>query len=365
MTNATASLSAEAEMMNWGRLLLDGVPYVDLVSARERDPEVSWFDHWMATADSYEAEAQVALDSGHRLTAGELLVTAALCAQYAQFLWFGEDRAKGQKRKAELYSKAAPYLNPPAERFDLPIDQVAIPGYVRVPVGEGPWPCAVLIGGLESTKEESYRFEELLLARGIATATFDGPGQGEMLANTPARGDFERYTSRVADFLVADSRLDSSRLAVVGRSLGGHYALRSASLDPRFVACVSWGGYVHFDNWEGRPPLAQESWRYVSNSSDLAEARAFVEKNLDSRPILKDLRVPTYFLHGALDFVSLAQVDVLREFAVNADLTVVVEPAGDHCCHNLGPRPRLTMVDWIADALSSETQRTGADATPS
>ena len=71
------------------------------------------------------------------------------------------------------------------------------------------------------------------------------------------------------------------------------------------------------------------------------------------RPILEQLRVPTYFLHGALDFVPVSQVEVLKKYAVNADLTVVVEPAGDHCCHNLGPRPRLEMVDWVADQLGS------------
>lgn len=353
MNSLSAQRSAEKEMSNWGRLTMDGVPYADIVAAQERDKSVSWFEHWMGAASRYEEAAQRAADAGHRQSAGELFVTAALCAQYAQFLWFGEGRAAGQQRKVDLYLKAAPLLDPVAERFDLPIDDVTIPGYLRVPLGEGPWPCAVLIGGLESTKEESYRFEELLLARGIATATFDGPGQGEMLVSTPARGDFERYTSRVVDFLIDDSRLDASRLAVVGRSAGGHYALRSASLDPRFVACVSWGGYVNFENWEGRGPLAQESWRYVSKSVDFDEARVFVEKCLDVRPVLSELRVPTYFQQGALDFVPVSQVDVLKKYAVNADLTVVVEPAGDHCCHNLGPRPRLEMADWIADRLRS------------
>jgi 2,6-dihydroxypseudooxynicotine hydrolase len=351
MTAVDAKVTHDGEMLNWGRLLMDGVPYADLVAARDRGQDVSWFDHWMMTASRYEGCAERAIAAGHRHSAGELYVIASLCAQYAQYLWFGEDRSAGQQRKAELYAKAAPHLDPPAERFDLPIDDVTIPGYLRVPQGQGPWPCAVLIGGLESTKEESYRFEEMLLTRGVATATFDGPGQGEMMAHTPARGDFQRYTSRVADHLMDDPRLDGRRLAVVGRSAGGHYALRSASLDPRFIACVSWGGYVYFDNWEGRAPLAKESWRYVSNSADMDEARMFVEECLDTRPVLDQLRVPTYFLHGALDFVPVSQVQVLQEHAVNADLTVVVEPLGDHCCHNLGPRPRLEMADWIADQL--------------
>lgn len=353
MNNSSAELSAEAEMANWGRLLMDGIPYADLVAASLRDESVPWFDYWMTTAAGYERAGERAVAAGHRESAAEFLLTASLCAQYAQFLWFGDNRAEGQARKVELYLKAAPYMDPPAERFDLSIDDVTIPGYLRVAAGGGPRPCAVLIGGLESTKEESYQFEELLIARGIATAAFDGPGQGEMWASTPARGDFERYTSRVLDHLVQDRRLDAARLVVVGRSLGGHYALRSASLDHRLAACVSWGGYVNFGNWEGRGPLSQESWRYVSKSADLLQAQDFVERCLDARNVLEGLRVPTYFLHGALDFVPVSQVDVLRQYAVNADLTLVVEPGGDHCCHNLGPRPRLEMADWIADQVRS------------
>ena len=35
----------------------------------------------------------------------------------------------------------------------------------------------------------------------------------------------------------------------------------------------------------------------------------------------------------------------------NAALVFDVEPEGDHCCHNLGPAPRLRMADWLANQL--------------
>ncbi|MFZ3599446.1 alpha/beta hydrolase family protein [Streptomyces sp. BH104] len=347
----------EEEMLNWGRLLLDGLPYADLVAARDRAGGVSWFDHWMTAADRYERLADDALRTGHRRTAAELLLTGALAAQYGQFLWFDDRRQRGQRRKAELYRRAAPLLDPPAHRFDLPIDDTSIPGYLRVPPlpphATAPQPCVVLIGGLESTKEESFRFEELLLQRGMAVATFDGPGQGEMFPRTPLRGDFERYTSMVVDALVDDPRVDSGRIAVLGRSLGGHYALRSASLDPRLVACVSWGGFVDMDEWDAETPMTKESWRYVSQVDTLDEARAHVRKHLDVRPVLPQLQVPTYVLHGSLDEIPDAELDVLRECAPHAPLDIVVEPLGDHCCHNLGPEPRLRMADWLADRLGT------------
>src|SRR5581483_4192079 len=164
-----------------------------------------------------------------------------LCIHYAQFMWFHDPvrRKAGQLRKVELYDRAAPYLEPPARRIEIEFEGSAIPGYLRLPPGPAPaggWPCAVLIGGLESTKEESLLFEDLCLDRGVATFAFDGPGQGELFFQVKLQPDFERYTSAVVDELEQLPELDSHRLGVLGRSLGGFYAIRSAAHDPRLRA---------------------------------------------------------------------------------------------------------------------------------
>jgi 2,6-dihydroxypseudooxynicotine hydrolase len=343
----------DTAMLNWGRLLLDGIPYADLHGAETRDAGVSWLGYWSRKADEYERLGAQALADGHERSAGYWLWLGSLCCQYAQFLWFDADRAAVQRRKVALYDRAAPHLAPPAVRVELPIDDTVIPGYLRMPERplRTPVPCAVLLGGLESTKEESYLFEQLLLDRGVATFTFDGPGQGEMLEHVALAPDFERYASAVVDHLVTLPELDAERLGVLGRSLGGCYALRSASADPRFAACASWGGFVSVE-WELEPPHDKASWQYVAKLDDEAATRALVERCCDVRPLLGQLRCPTYFLHGALDEVPLDQVSLLRELAVNAELTIVVEPHGDHCCHNLGPAPRIKMADWLVDRLA-------------
>lgn len=353
-STAPTTPTAEQEMLNWGRLLMDGLPYADLVAARDRGPEVTWFEFWMARADHYEKLADDALAAGHRNTAGYWLWVGSMAAQYAQFLWFDERRPRGQKRKAELYHRAAPLLDPPAERVDLPIDDTTIIGYLRLPKGTtsgAAVPCVVLLGGLESTKEESYMFEQLLLERGMATFTFDGPGQGEMFEDVALAGDYDRYSSRVLDHLVTLDTIDPDRIGVLGRSLGGHYALRAAACDQRFKACVSWGGFVQMDEWDFETPMTKESWKYVTKSVDLEEARIRVRDAIDVRPVLADLRCPTYFQHGAKDELPISEIDQLKQHAVNTSPVFDVEPEGDHCCHNLGPAPRLRMVDWLADQL--------------
>lgn len=343
----------EGEMLNWGRLLLDGIPFSDLLEAQRRDAGIPWFDFWLRKAAHYEELGEAALAAEHERSAGEWLWLASLCCQYAQFLWFDERRWHGQQRKVDLYRMAAPYLEPPAQRFDLPFGSATIPGYLRFPTSstERTVGCAVLLGGLESTKEESYLFENRLLARGVATCVFDGPGQGEMLPEFPLAGGFDRYVSAVLDHLEQRPELDPARLGILGRSLGGHYALRAACLDHRLIACVSWGGFVDMDAWENETPGTRQAWRQAVGGAEEDEARQIVQQALDIRPILSRLTCPTYVLHGALDETPMQQVDLLRQLASDASLSVDVEPAGDHCCHNLGPAPRVRMADWLADRL--------------
>lgn len=353
-TEAQPIPTAEEEMLNWGRLLMDGLVFADLLAAQRRSPEVSWFDFWMERADHYESIGNAALAGGHTHTAGYSLWLGSMAAHYAQFLWFDERRPRGQQRKADLYHRAAPLLDPPAQRVDLPIDDTTIIGYLRVPKGaDGPVPCAVLLGGLESTKEESYMFENLLLDRGVATFTFDGPGQGEMFEEVALAGDYDRYSSRVLDHLVTlTDTIAADRIGVIGRSLGGHYALRAASADNRFRACVSWGGFVQMDDWSFEYPMTKQSWKYVTKSPDLATAQVRVRDAIDVRPVLGNLKVPTYILHGAKDETPITEVDLVKEYAVNATLVIDIEPEGDHCCHNLGPEPRLRLADWFADQVT-------------
>jgi 2,6-dihydroxypseudooxynicotine hydrolase len=38
---------------------------------------------------------------------------------------------------------------------------------------------------------------------------------------------------------------------------------------------------------------------------------------------------------------------------VNAPKEVVIEPDGDHCCHNMGNIVRPRMADWLARQLDA------------
>ncbi len=338
-------------------MLSDGIPYPDVSQALERIESLEeWFDFWAAKGAMYEILGDDALRAGHRVSGGEWLWQAALSFHYAQFMWFHDPvrREEGQRRKVELYNRAAPHLVPAGERVEIAVDDVVLPGFLRLPLGEMPssgWPCVLLIGGLESTKEESLLFENMCLRRGLATFAFDGPGQGETFFQVKLRPDFERYTSAVVDHLEERAEIDASRLGVLGRSLGGFYALRSAACDSRLGACVAWGFFYDMSDFGSMPEHTQRGFVYVTGREP-DEARAYLEDALCLGDVAARLRAPTLLLNGARDPIfPLRQMELVTRALAHAPVETVIEPDGDHCCHNMGQIVRPRMTDWLARTL--------------
>ena len=344
-------------ILNPGRMLSDGIPYPDYQEALERVTTLEeWFDFWAAKGASYEALGSDALAAETEVSAGEWLWHASLSFHYAQFMWFHDParREEGQRRKVEIYNRAAPYLVPSAERVEIGFEGTTIPGFLRLPAAEAPaagWPCVLLIGGLESTKEESLRFETLCLQRGLATFAFDGPGQGELFFDVKLQPDFERYTSAVVDHLERLPGLDATRFGVLGRSLGGFYAIRSAAADDRLRACVAWGFFYDMSDFESMPAHTQRGFVYVTGL-DGEEGVAYLREALNLGTAAAGLRTRTLLLNGAHDPIfPPRQMRLAQEALAGAPTEIVIEPEGDHCCHNMGQIVRPRMADWLANEL--------------
>ena len=360
--SAAESMGFE-EILNTGRMLADGIPFWDIDAAEQvarQGAEVEWFDFWMRRADYYERLGEEAISAGAGLSGGEWLWTASLCAHYAQFMWFHdpERREAGQRRKVEIFDRAAPHFAPPGERVELPFEGISIPGYLRLPreAESGPVPCCVLIGGLESTKEESHLFEGLCLDRGMAIFAFDGPGQGELFFDVKLGPDFERYSSRALDHLVERPEIDAERIGVLGRSLGGHYAPKSAAGDERFAACCAWGACFDLSDLDTMPADTRTGFIYATGIEDEGEAIEHLRSSIDLAPVAERIRCPTLLLHGRHDVIfGIEQVDKYRQGLINAELEVQIEEDGDHCCHNMAHIVRPRMADWMAARLGART----------
>lgn len=353
--------SALPRYANPGRMIADGIVFSDLVRVGERlDQGAEWCEEWLAIARRYEALGREAMAGDRRGSAGYWLWLASLSAHYGQYMLFEdpERRQRVQRYKVDLYRDAAPYLDPPAARFDLPVDGLSVPGYVRLPRDtSGPVPWVMLLGGLESTKEESLLFEDLCLARGMATVTFDGPGQGEMLAQTVLRHDFELFARAVFAHAVAGWPLDPHRATVLGRSFGGYLALRAAAGVPEFLGCLCWSGTADLSEIERMAPNRKEGFLHIAGYDEVTdEAIRAVQNLVTIADVADQVRCPVFILHGNNDAVfSPATPDRIRSLLTNAPVEIRIEPDGDHCCHNLAATVRPALADWLAQVVGSRT----------
>ena len=341
-----------------GRLLGDGLHWADLKEVLERCESWDGWYHAMAEiGDRYERLAEQSLAAGHTISAGELFWLACMYYHFAQSHFFHrpELREAGQHKKVELYRRGAALFSPAAERVEIAFEEFTIPAYLRLPAGSSQSPCVVLIGGVESTKEESYLFEHLCLRRGLATFAFDGPGQGEMYFQTKMRSDFERFTTAVVDYLETRSEINTNRLGVLGRSLGGHYAVKSAGYDERFQSCVDWNGpYSVQAAWDGLPPLLQQGYRYCAGQPTVEAAKDYL-KIIDLNGWPERVRCPLYLMHGAKDTViPVSQTERVHREARNAkQLVMHIEPDARHCGHEVYQRVRYQLADFLADTLGA------------
>ncbi|MGO9218624.1 MAG: alpha/beta hydrolase family protein [Streptosporangiaceae bacterium] len=318
-----------------------------------------WCAAWSEVAAEHEQLGRDALGAGRELSAGVHLSQAAVYYHFAKFLFTGD---LDQMRTAHLagvrcLTDALPFLDPPGRRIEIPFDGAQLVGILREPVVDGPHPVVIMIPGLDSAKEEFRSTEELFLARGLATFSVDGPGQGEAEYDLAIRGDWEVPGAAIIDRLSAEPALDGNRIAVWGVSLGGYYAPRVASGDDRVRACVALAGPYNFaDQWDSRPILTQEAFRIRSKSPDMDSARAVAgQLSLEGRAGL--IRCPLLVVMGKLDrLIPWTEAARLAGEAGGPTKLLLLEK-GNHGCANLSPFHRYLTADWVAERLGATASR--------
>lgn len=336
------------------RMLSDGVHYRDLMQLREGigEPD-AWCDAWMALASEQEEVGRKALKAGGKLTAGETLARAALYCHFAQGYFtdnFPDKKLAAEKRKQSLFREAAPLLDPPLERVEIPFRGDVAPGYLRLPKGVKEPPCVLLFGGLDSTKEDSLSISDLMVERSLATLAFDGPGQGEMFYRMRLIPDFEAAVSAAIDYVERRPEVDSARIGIVGRSTGGHWACKTAAKDKRVKAAIAWGMAYHIRNMPAMPPTVQNRWLRAGNLKTVDEAMAYFRSyNLDA--VAPQIACPLMVVQGGNDSIVPAEGVNLLKRQVKGPLEVLTWPDSSHCCHDRYHITKPAMADFMARHL--------------
>jgi pimeloyl-ACP methyl ester carboxylesterase len=348
-----------AAIENWGpRFTTNGVDPNDFARTTGRiERWEEWLDAWVETAAVHQAIAEKAEAEGNGVTAGEAWVHAAVCFHFAKFVWVVDverNHATTERAKEALY-RAHLHLDPDAVRVEVPFDGATLFGNLRTPSNrlllgsQEPPPLVLLLPGLDSTKEEFFHWEEVFLARGLATFSFDGPGQGESGFETHIRPDYEAAVAAALDALAWEAPVGAA-----GVSLGGYYAPRAAAREPRIRAVAGVSGAYNFGEcWDGLPALTRETFEHHSGARDHEEARAKAHE-LDLAPVIGDLEQPALMVTGKLD--RLIPWEQTRRIADEAPKgSFVVYDEGNHVCNNVPYKYRPLVADW----LGSELRRVG------
>jgi pimeloyl-ACP methyl ester carboxylesterase len=326
------------------RFIQAGVDYNDFARTTARiERWDDWLDAWCETASVHVELAQSAEAAGRTLTAGEAWLRAAVCFHFGKFVWvLDADRARAAADRAVAALQAAHrLLDPTAERVETPyaVANLRRPASPRAPL-------ALLIPGLDSTKEECFRLENLFLARGMATLSMDGPGQGEGGYTLPLRHDYEVGVAAILDAVAERPDLDLSRVGALGVSLGGYFAPRAAAFEPRIRAVAGISGPFCFGElWASLPELTRETFEHKAAGG---RERAL---EFDLSGVLEGLDAPALFVTGKLDRL-IPWESTRRQADAAPHGEFVLFEDGNHVCSNIPYKARPLVADWLAEKLA-------------
>lgn len=302
-----------------------------------------------------------------------------------------------------------------------------IAGTLLVPEGNGPFPAVIILGGsgpldrngdedarrVEALKQagqpvfavnSTYRdIAEALSREGIVTLRYDKRGIGN---STGDGGDFPEPSLRdlraAVEFLRGDPAVDPNRMALVGHSLGGLWALREAAQDPDIAAICLMAtparlySEVIIEQIEGMMTLqganeteiaaivTQQREIYAHLRSGQLDPAVFPEPTRTELEFVKaimdiagadyarEIMCPALILQGDRDLFTVIpeEAEVLKEAfneGGNEEVELVLFPGLDHVFRPTAGEPSLdlyyedrgpvdaevvdTVIDWMKAAL--------------
>ncbi|PSJ26865.1 alpha/beta hydrolase [Streptosporangium nondiastaticum] len=295
-----------------------------------------WGPSFVRTGQAHLRRAE---DAGSAVSAGEHLLMAARWFHLATLAPYAEaGRAAAAADRA--LGGALAVLEPGARR----VSGEGFTGWLRGP-SDAPG-TVVVVPGLDSAKEEFLDLVSALLARGLAVFAMDGPGQGALAATTTMRPDYEQVVGRVAD------ALGVARIGLVGLSLGGWFAARTAALEPRVAAVATVSGPSRLD-WEELPPPVRDIMARRTGGTDAARAFA---GHVDLTALAPRITAPLLVVDGGEDVIpGVTNGEPLARQAPYG--TYLSVPHGDHLLGNARPEWLPRLADHILGALTQEAPR--------
>lgn len=269
----------------------------------------SWYSEWRAIAEYVENLANEANSSGLIVTARQAYFRASNYYRMADFYLDRDDprELSTYEKHVNLFKRGADFCTPRVESIDIPFEGRSLHSYFLPSTPNSP--TLIAFGGADATCEEVYfntGFEAQ--SRGFHVLLVDGPGQGWTLRfqKLYARPDYEKAVGAVIDYLLKEKQglIDPKKIGILGRSLGGYYASRSAAMEKRIKAAIVWDAIFDIaeDVYDYFPSVRRAiNWDLGALNEE--EARVKLRKfNLSG--VAEKIECPVLIVHGSEDYVS-------------------------------------------------------------
>ena len=361
----------------WGGGEIDEINRIGLRLKDRGGDDVAWFNEWAGEAERIENIGHAAAAKGHALTAAAFLFRASHYYHVGErFMQPKTDASQAAyKRGVDAFRKAAGLVSRPRiEHVEVPYEGTSLPGIIvhADPVAgrTGKGPVMLFLDGFDVTKEIQYfRGVPDLAARGISCLILDGPGNGEAIRfrNLPLHHETERHAGAAYDYLAARSEFDPKRIGIMALSLGGYYAPRAASMDPRFACCISWGPeWDYHTKWQERLARIERGeslslsvpWQHllwVFGVKTKEEAFKKLEGfKLDG--VVQKMKCPYLLVYGEGDQqapIEHARKTIAAAGSKQKELKIFTREEGGyhHCQVDNVSIGTAYMWDWVADVL--------------
>ncbi|HBF36381.1 MAG TPA: hypothetical protein DDW50_03585 [Firmicutes bacterium] len=201
---------------------------------------------WFPTAQRIEERAWDCLKKGHKVSAREAFLRAAVYWGCVGMYTRDTDPLTKEScmRTRTLFKEFGKLSDPIVEPVDIPYENGRVlKGYFTRGGAPGEKrPTLLAMGGGENYLEEVYlQAGAGAVRRGYNSLVFEVPGQKAAIWENPdlfLRMDAEVPVGYVVDYALSRPEVDPERIALIGHSVGGYYTTRAACFEKRISALI-------------------------------------------------------------------------------------------------------------------------------
>jgi 2,6-dihydroxypseudooxynicotine hydrolase len=322
-----------------------------------------WLPAWSRSAQRFLAESRRENSQNNWQEAAVARRNAAMCYHVAHLVTDDDPRTVRSLRAAgvQAFAQAAQRLMPHTKKVQIPWRASPLPAYLAKPEHHnGELPLVVLLNGATTTKEELLFWADAFLDHGLAVLALDWPGTGEAGHVHKMANDCEDMTDGIIEFAELDEDLEPTKVALVGFSLGGAVAVRSAALDRRIDACITVTSPYDPRVWLGA--VNRIVGHQLLSLADSVESLEELAADFALNDVAPRLRCPLLVFGAGRDLVVPPEESLHLAAAVGDLATIVWYPDGMHGLYDLVDDWTSISASWLS-ALFRRLDETPVEST--